>query len=209
MYPESVEEIIGKPFLDATGGVKSSFHASGREDIDARMLGPGRPFVIEITRPSRRFLDLKRLEEEVNAHGKGKVQVSGLRPAGKDTVRMLKSGESTQKEYRVVVELEKTVATDDIDHLRNSLKNSVITQKTPIRVLHRRANLTRERYIYDISIRKLSPRKLEMKLRCQGGLYVKELVTGDEGRTTPSVSEILQNKAKPVKLDVLNVIMKV
>lgn len=209
MYPESVEEIIGKPFLDATEGAKSSFHASGREDIDARMLGPGRPFVIEITRPRRRFLDLKRLEKEVNAYGKGKVQVSGLRPADKDTVRMLKSGESTQKEYRVVVELEKTVATEDIDHLRNSLKNSVVTQKTPIRVLHRRANLTRERYIYDISIRKLSPRKLEMKLRCQGGLYVKELVTGDEGRTTPSVSEILQNKAKPVKLDVLNVIMKV
>jgi tRNA pseudouridine synthase 10 len=46
-----------------------------------------------------------------------------------------------------------------------------------------------------------------MKIRCQGGLYVKELVTGDEGRTTPSVSEILKNKAKPIKLDVLNVII--
>jgi tRNA U54 and U55 pseudouridine synthase Pus10 len=32
-------------------------------------------------------------------------------------------------------------------------------------------------------------------------------VSGDEGRTTPNVSEILKNKAKPVKLDVLNVIM--
>jgi tRNA U54 and U55 pseudouridine synthase Pus10 len=36
---------------------------------------------------------------------------------------------------------------------------------------------------------------------------VKELVTGDEGRTVPNVSEILNNKAKPLKLDVLNVIM--
>jgi tRNA pseudouridine synthase 10 len=46
-----------------------------------------------------------------------------------------------------------------------------------------------------------------MKIRCQGGLYVKELVTGDEGRTVPSVSEILDNKARPMKLDVLSVIM--
>jgi tRNA U54 and U55 pseudouridine synthase Pus10 len=33
-------------------------------------------------------------------------------------------------------------------------------------------------------------------------------VTGDEGRTANSVSEILNNKAKPLKLDVLNVIME-
>jgi tRNA pseudouridine synthase 10 len=208
MYLESVEEIIGKPFMDTTEGVKSSFHASGREDIDARMLGHGRPFVLEITRPRHRFLELKRLEEEVNAYGKGKVAVSGLKFADKNTVRKLKRGESTQKEYRVVVEFKKTVAANDINRLRDRLKNSVITQKTPIRVLHRRADLTREKYIYDVDIKKLSPRKLEMKLRCQGGLYVKELVTGDEGRTTPNVSEILENKAKPVKLDVLNVIMK-
>jgi len=32
-------------------------------------------------------------------------------------------------------------------------------------------------------------------------------VTGDDGRTVPSVSEVLNNKAKPLKLDVLNVIM--
>ena len=63
----------------------------------------------------------------------------------------------------------------------------------------------REKYIYEVNVKKMSPRKAEMKIRCQGGLYVKELVTGDEGRTDPSVSEILNNKAKPVKLDVLNV----
>jgi tRNA pseudouridine synthase 10 len=59
-----------------------------------------------------------------------------------------------------------------------------------------------------VNVKKLSPKKAEMKIRCQGGLYVKELVTGDEGRTIPSVSAILGNKAKPLKLDVLNVIME-
>ena len=46
---------------------------------------------------------------------------------------------------------------------------------------------------------------IELRIRCQGGLYIKELVTGDMGRTKPSVSEILKVKAVPLKLDVLDV----
>jgi tRNA pseudouridine synthase 10 len=208
IYPESVEEIIGKPLLDATGGLKSSFHASGREDIDARMLGSGRPFVIEITQPKKRFLDLARLRAEVNAFGKDKVQVSKLRFASKDVVRKLKKGESAQKEYRVLVKFEDEIAAKDLRTIEKKLKDVTISQKTPTRVLHRRADLMREKYIYDVVVRKLAPKKAEMRIRCQGGLYVKELVHGDEGRTTPNVSEILGNKAKPLKLDVLKVSME-
>ena len=59
MYPESVEELSSKPLLEATQGEETFFHASGREDIDARMLGTGRPFVIEVSKPKKRFVDLK------------------------------------------------------------------------------------------------------------------------------------------------------
>jgi len=208
MYQESVEEIIGKLFLDATGGAKTSFHASGREDIDARMLGKGRPFVIEISKPKKRFLDLKKLENDVNAYARGKVEVSNLKFSNKDAVRKLKKAESTQKEYRVIVEFENEITKEDMQLLEDKLTNSIIKQKTPTRVLHRRADLTREKYIYDVKVKVLSPKKVEMKIRCQGGLYVKELVTGDDGRTTPSVSELLKNRAKPIKLDVLNVVIK-
>lgn len=208
MYLESVQEIVEKPLLDATNGASASFHASGREDIDARMLGNGRPFVIEIASPKKRFLDLKKMEDAVNAYGVNKVEVSGLRFANRDVVRKLKRGESKQKEYRVFIEFENKITVEDMRFLEKSLTNAMIKQKTPVRVLHRRADLTRERYIYDVGVKKLSPRKAEMRLRCQGGLYVKELVTGDEGRTAPSVSEILKNKAKPMELDVLNVIME-
>jgi tRNA pseudouridine synthase 10 len=208
MYPESVEEIIEKPFLDATGGVKASFHASGREDIDARMLGRGRPFVIEISKPKKRFLDLKKLEEITNTCAEGKVQVSSLRFADKDVVRRLKKGESAQKEYRVLIEFENKITTENLHVLKEKLTNTMVKQKTPVRVLHRRADLSREKYIYEVKVKKLSPKRAEIKILCQGGLYVKELVTGDEGRTSPSVSEILQNRAKPVKLDVLNVIVR-
>jgi tRNA pseudouridine synthase 10 len=207
MYPESVEEIIGKPLLDATEGAKTSFHGSGREDIDARMLGNGRPFAIEITKPKKRFFDLKKLEKAVNKHGKGKIEVSNLKLADRDVVRELKKSESKQKEYHVLMEFEKRIVDKDLRLLKKKLTNAAIAQKTPSRVVHRRADLTREKYIYEVNIKKLAPKRAEMKIRCQGGLYVKELVSGDEGRTTPSVTEILKNKAKPLKLDVLNIIM--
>jgi tRNA pseudouridine synthase 10 len=47
-----------------------------------------------------------------------------------------------------------------------------------------------------------------MKIRCQGGLYIKELISGDEGRTIPSVASIIKVEAKPLELDVLKIIME-
>jgi len=208
MYPESVEELVSETFLEATEGQKTSFHASGREDIDARMLGDGRPFVIEVTKPKKRFLDLKLIEAAVNANAVGKVEVCGLRFSNKAVVRRLKKGESAQKEYHVLIEFENNVTDEGLHLVEEALNGVLIKQQTPLRVLHRRADLTREKYIYEVKVKKVSPKRAEMKIRCQGGLYVKELVSGDEGRTMPNVSELLQNRAKPLKLVVLSVIME-
>jgi len=207
MYPESVEELVSKPLLDAVEGDKTSFQASGREDIDARMLGNGRPFVIEVSKPKKRFLDLKKLEVAINANAEGKVRVSGLRFTNKEVVRLLKKGESAQKEYRVLIEFENPISEEGLGVLEEKLNGALIKQQTPLRVLHRRADLIREKYRYEVKVKKVSLKRAEMKIRCQGGLYVKVLVSGDEGRTSPNVSELLGNRAKPLKLDVLNVIM--
>jgi tRNA pseudouridine synthase 10 len=207
MYPESVEELISKQLLEAAEGEKTLFHASGREDIDARMLGNGRPFVIEVSKAKTRFLDLKKLEAAVNADAQGKVEVSGLRFSSKDVVRRLKKAESAQKKYRVLIEFEDEVSEEDLRLLEEQLSNVLIKQRTPLRVLHRRADLIREKYIYEVKVKKVSLKRAEMKILCQGGLYVKELVSGDGGRTVPNVSELLGNRAQPLKLDVLNVIM--
>jgi len=207
LYPESVEELVSKPLLEAAEGEKTAFHASGREDIDARMLGSGRPFVIEISKPKKRFLDLKKLEADVNTNAVDKVEVSGLRFTNKDAVRRLKKAESAQKEYRVLIEFENAISKGGLRFLEEKLSGALIKQQTPLRVLHRRADLTRERYIYKVKVKKVSLKRAELNVRCQGGLYVKELVSGDEGRTMPNVSELLGNRAKPLKLDVLNVIM--
>jgi tRNA pseudouridine synthase 10 len=208
LYPESVEELVSKPFLEAAEGEKTAFHASGREDIDARMLGNGRPFVVEVSKPQKRQLDLKKIEAIINEAAKDKVEISRLRFTNRDVVRKLKKAESAQKEYRMLIEFEKEISDADMQLLEEKLNGILIKQQTPLRVLHRRADLTRERYIYKLKVKKLSAKEALMQVRCQGGLYVKELVSGDETRTTPSVSELLNNPAKTLKLDVLNVIME-
>jgi len=208
MYPESVEELISEPILEITQGVKTAFHASGREDVDARMLGTGRPFVVEVRSPKKRFLNLKSLGQTINAHAKGKVEVLSLKFADKTVVRRLKKAEAAQKLYRVIVELDKEISEKELRFLERKLSHVTIRQKTPRRVLHRRADLTREKYIYKVEVRKLTPKMVEMRILCQGGLYIKELITGDEGRTIPNVSQILSVKAKPLELDVLEVMLK-
>jgi tRNA pseudouridine synthase 10 len=191
-----------------TNGQTALFHGAGREDIDARMLGKGRPFVLEVKIPKKRFIDLEKLAKKINKDAAGKVEVHGLRFADKDLVRQLKRGEDSQKTYRVIVEFGRIVPDEELAKLESSLKGIVVYQQTPQRVLHRRADRVREKYIYEAKVRRLTPNRVQLRIRCQGGLYVKELVTGDEGRTKPSVAEILDTKSTPLELDVLSVIMR-
>ena len=208
MYPESIEELIAKPTLEKTLGEKASFHASGREDVDARMLGRGRPFVIEIKKPKKRFINLHDLENSINTQAQGKVEVRNLRLANKDIVRKIKKAEAAEKVYRAIIEFDRHVRDEELRNLEKALTNVVVRQQTPQRVLHRRADRVREKYIYKAKVKKLTQNRVEMRIRCQGGLYIKELITGDEGRTSPSVAEILGIKPKFIELDVLNVIMR-
>ncbi len=205
MYPESVEEIVGNPLMEMTEGEDYALHGAGREDIDARMLGLGRPFVLEVKKPKKRFIDLGKLEKLINTRAEGKVEVSRLKFSNKDVVRRLKKGEAAQKLYRAIVEVDKPLSKSELTRLQKSLNGVLVKQQTPKRVMHRRADLVREKYIYKAKVKRLTPDRFEIQVQCQGGLYIKELVTGDEGRTMPSVAEILKAKAVPLELDVLGV----
>lgn len=204
-YQDSVEELIGLPLLKMVQGEGMAFHGSGREDVDARMLGSGRPFVLEIKRPKKRFIELRELENIINKQANGKIEVLGLHFADKEVVRRLKRAELTEKTYRTIVEFGRDVSDKELESIEELLSEAIIRQRTPRRVLHRRSDLTREKYIYKANTKRLSRNRVEMQIRCQGGLYIKELITGDEGRTNPSVASTLEVKATPLQLDVLKV----
>ena len=203
MYPESVEELMAEKVLKATRGVESKFHGAGREDIDVRMLGRGRPFVLEIKEPKVRELNLQELTSQINEHCQGKVEVLDLKSVNKDRRSGIKaSSTETYKIYRALVELDQETDEEKLNIL-NTLK--VIQQRTPIRVSHRRADKIRTREVKEIQVKLLDSNHLELVVNCEGGLYIKELISGDEDRTQPSVTSLLGITARCIELDVLEV----
>ncbi|WP_304123692.1 tRNA pseudouridine(54/55) synthase Pus10 [Methanosphaera cuniculi] len=202
-YPDTVEGLISRQILPLTQGSETKFHGSGREDIDVLMLGKGRPFVIEVKRPFNRQIDLDELEHLVNENSDGKIQIHNLHFTDKKRKGTIKnSSTESYKVYEAIAEFENGVVSEDIHKI---LKLKHIHQRTPQRVEHRRADLVREREIYDIQVERMGSCKLKLIIKCQGGLYIKELISGDDGRTEPSISSITGNNAVCSQLDVIDV----
>jgi tRNA pseudouridine synthase 10 len=203
-YPTSVEELILPAFLEACAGEGGHLHGAGREDVDARMLGRGRPFVLEVKAPRRRTVDLAEIARRINATAQGRVEVRELRPAPPELVEQVKSLRA-RKLYRAKVRFSQEVEEGELARAAAGLVGE-IAQRTPIRVSHRRADLVRQRRVFQAKTRYLSPSEAELEILCDGGLYVKELISGDEGRTDPSLAGLLGVPAQVVELDVLEVL---
>ncbi|MFB6096287.1 MAG: tRNA pseudouridine(54/55) synthase Pus10 [Haloferacaceae archaeon] len=204
LYDESVEQLVAPVVEDVMRGTDSSFHGAGREDVDARMLGTGRPFVVEVFEPRTREVDVARLEEDVNAFAEGKVEVEGLRLATYEMVERVKELDA-RKTYRAEVEFDGDVAADAFGQALADLDGATIEQYTPNRVDHRRAARTRTRTVYGIEGDLTDDRHATVEVEGEGGLYIKELVSGDEGRTEPSLAGLLGVGAVVTALDVVAV----
>lgn len=200
LYKVSVQEIIEKPLIRAAKAKQTKFHGAGREDADARCLD-WRPFIIELARPLNRKIDLKKIRSQINKSKK--VQVSRLKFANKEEIRKIKSGRS-DKTYLAVVTFKKTIDKKKLK-LVKKLAGQTISQKTPTRVAHRRADKYRKRKIKSIRIKQIENRKMELRIRTEAGTYIKELIAGDESRTQPSITELLNNKVKKINLDVVKI----
>ncbi|WP_225335079.1 tRNA pseudouridine(54/55) synthase Pus10 [Halomicrobium urmianum] len=203
-YDESVEELTAPVVLEAMDGAEAVFHGAGREDVDALMLGTGRPFVIEVKEPRRRDVDVESLEAEINEFADGEAEVEGLRQATHDMVERVKEHDAS-KTYRMDVEFGAPVDEDALADALDALEGATIEQETPQRVDHRRASLVRTREVYAIDGELVDDRHADLEVHGAGGLYVKELVSGDEGRTEPSLAGELGVDAEVTALDVLAV----
>ena len=201
-YESSVEELVAAPFLAASGGEGSRFHGMGREDINARMLGSGRPFVLEILRPRRRSIDLPSLETEVNRSAGGRVEVREL--AWSDGAEVVRIKEATPtKSYRVVIRGETSNA--KVNEALSFVAGRPIAQRTPTRVAHRRADRVRARRILAARLVESSADRFTIELRAESGTYIKEWVEGDGGRTDPNLSQLVGVPLVVEALDVLEI----
>ncbi|KAL3692555.1 hypothetical protein R1sor_006206 [Riccia sorocarpa] len=212
MGEASVQEIIGDVVMPYYNADTYKFHAAGREDIDVRMLGTGRPFIIELLNARRipSAEEIQKAELDINGQKEGWVKVKGLRRVGVEVCSLMRQGEiEKQKEYVAVVWLDRPVTQADFERLSN-LKELEIQQKTPVRVLHRRSPLIRPRTIHWMRCEPLkgSDNYFLLHLCTQAGTYIKEFVHGDLGRTYPNVGSLLGCAADILQLDVVDVKME-
>ncbi|GAA0663943.1 tRNA pseudouridine(54/55) synthase Pus10 [Natronoarchaeum mannanilyticum] len=204
LYDDSVEGYVAPHVKDAMDGDEAVFHGAGREDVDALMLGTGRPFVVEVKEPRRRDPNTKELEAAINDAADGAAEVEGLRLATHEMVERVKEHDAS-KTYRMDVEFGEPVTEAALVEALDELEGTTVDQHTPQRVDHRRASLTRTRDVYEIEGELDDDRRGTLELHGEGGLYVKELVSGDEGRTEPSLAGLLGVDAEVTALDVIAV----
>jgi tRNA pseudouridine synthase 10 len=216
------------------------FHASGREDIDVRMLLPdkipkgkticGRPFVCEVTDAFRlpSLSDLCKIVDETNHYlllDEGDFRnydnelvmkrTYGCNPKGVDISKDLQfvpasayqnlQAETEEKIKHYACYCWSEDPFSSLKAIQEKLSKQSfpleIQQKTPIRVMHRRVNMTRVRHVLTCRAERIDDHNFCLHISTDAGTYVKEWCHGDLGRTQPNLSTILGCKTDILRLD--------
>src|SRR3989344_6422619 len=199
-YP-AVEEEIGRVLQPLFGASAATLHASGREDVDVRMLGNGRPFVMELKNTKKRSADLR--EAEAAFASKPSVRALGLKMAPPNFLVAVVNPHF-EKEYSALVAANRPLTKQDAAKAA-SLSGTMLFQQTPNRALGRRADLGRRCKVLNISAAQVPRGMLRLQILAEAGTYIKELISGDEGRTKTSLSSLLGCRAACEELDVVRI----
>lgn len=154
------------------------FMASGREDIDVKCI-EGRPFILEIISPKRNLH-----ARSMNIELYDTINIIDTFITTKDCKKLINEDVS-DKHYLLAVHSDKPIVLEKIYKLK---------QKTPLRVLHRRANDIRFKTITIIEYNEFFFDKAyyyEIFIKASSGTYIKEWVNGDFGRTIPNLNSDL------------------
>ncbi|KAM6367814.1 tRNA pseudouridine synthase Pus10 isoform 3-T9 [Alca torda] len=203
----SVEELISEHLMAEFKADSFNFSSSGREDVDVRTLGNGRPFAIELVNPRRIHFtaeDMKGLQQTIN-NSSDKIQVRDLQLVTREAIGRMKEGEEEKtKTYSALIWTDKAIQKEDIAFL-DDIKELKLDQKTPLRVLHRRPLAVRCRIIHTMRSEYIDEHHFRLHLKTQAGTYIKEFVHGDFGRTKPNIGSLLNRTADILELDVESV----
>lgn len=242
-YGTSVQGLLQRLAIQAFDAEDAAFHGGGREDIDALMLGTGRPFVLELKRPKLRtprdvtqaaatidgpVWTLQQLEDAINKEARPRVELEGLRPSDRAEVVAVKDA-ALDKAYRAHIVAEAPVKRSDLDVAADTVTCTVLKQRTPARVAHRRADKVRERQVHSVQVVAFGHHEraafeaatgthpdepapvitedaathFTLDIVSESGTYIKELVHGDDGRTEPSFAGLLGVPMRVTALDVV------
>uniref|UniRef100_A0AC34QVY6 tRNA pseudouridine(55) synthase n=1 Tax=Panagrolaimus sp. JU765 TaxID=591449 RepID=A0AC34QVY6_9BILA len=200
MIGNSVSEKISKPLLEYFRADTTRFNSSGREDIDVRMLGTGRPFAVclvnarrwaEMYKNERRSEVLQLLKEKINRENKEIEIIGDLKLATLEQMKELNIGQDAKKKTYTALCYSYFPINSEMAKKVEEAVPFDIKQWTPVRVLIRRPLMERIRTIHAARVDLIDDHYFLLHLETQAGTYVKEFVNGDFGRTRPSVANLM------------------
>jgi tRNA pseudouridine synthase 10 len=65
--------------------------------------------------------------------------------------------------------------------------------------------MIREKKIHNCNIELIDGTMATLTIEAESGTYIKELISGDDGRTRPSISEMIGVPCKVAELDVIEI----
>ncbi|KAI8549017.1 hypothetical protein RHMOL_Rhmol07G0318500 [Rhododendron molle] len=169
----------------------------GEASVEVRMLGSGRPFLIEVQNARRvpSEMSVKEIERKINSMENNLVKVKNVKVVGSQGWSLMREGEAEkQKQYAALVWISRSLEDDDLKTV-SSVMDMVSCSD----------------FVSDIrmKVEKIagSSQYFLLHLCTQAGTYIKEFVHGDLGRTHPSIGSILGCRAEILQLDVTDVKM--
>jgi tRNA pseudouridine synthase 10 len=180
---DSVEGVIARSVMDATGGETPRFTWLGSEDRSSLVLGRGRPFYVKVFNPRKRKIGKITVRS-------GPV-VTALSPAGSVPAG---SSRFTVK-TRILVQCERALVKSDLQKIK-SLAGA------EVRFNNRAKSATKK--IYSVTARLADDNNVVLTIHADGGLMIKQLVGGEE-YMSPNISELLGTKCQCTAFDILDV----
>jgi tRNA pseudouridine synthase 10 len=197
----SLEDLLSKMDL----GREISIEIPIRDTSRYRILGGGCEAILEIRTPSPGVRDGERLSRSINSQpGQYRIEILGrgrrrtLEEAIRRTRRIV---------YRAYIYSERDLDEESIKRLEG-IRDTAIEQKTPERIARLLGHSSERSVSGDIRVERvirISRRTLEILFSLPTRIYVEEAITGDNGRTSPSISSILGSRLYPLEIDIVGI----
>lgn len=201
-YMLSLEDVV-EALASSLGVSRYRMHLTGREDVDARILGSGRPLIVELKGMKDKTLSTTSLSELV-ANNMWIFLMIDRYVAPKHVVG-IKLGRYPVL-YRLLTLSKQPLNNDVVELLSREFDGREVKQVLVRRVRGRRKEFTRVGKVYAVRGRLVNEFVLELLIKCDSELFIKELVGGGEGSTSPSFTEVLGTKLEVLEVDLLDVI---
>lgn len=197
---ESVEQSIADPIVESLSGTEAVFNAAGQEADDVRVLGRGRPFVIEVKEPRQRPPDLAALEAAIASESDEAVTVEGLVETTNDMVQHVAESR-TRETYRATVTFDERVAADELQAALDQLDGATVR----LHVEDDEGPRERLRTLPAVRGELTDDLEATVEIELTDDLDLRLVLAGTDGRAEPSLADMLGTGVSVDHLDIIAV----